>query len=302
MKKIAFLIVPLFLFFTFPAMAQEMYVGQVYANIQKSIHTYTNNLKLDFYTAKEAKDNKDRPLLLVVHGGGFSGGARDSDQEIQFSQTMATKGYAVASIDYALTRKGKPTAFGCDCPASEKIETFKSVTEDIQKAVQYLVRDDEFNFDDQKIVLVGSSAGAEAVLNTVYMTQHPDFKALNLKNKEFAAVVSFAGAVVDARYIQKGNATPAFLVHGTDDQLVPYATAAHHYCALGDAGFLPLDGSKTIAEHLKTLKAPYYLMTAEGGNHGWAGKGYNYADDIAGFINNVVIKKEMVQEEVNASE
>ncbi len=302
MKKPAFLIFSFLLFLTFPAVAQQMYVGQVYSNIEKTITNYTQGLKLDFYTAKEAKDNSDRPLLIVVHGGGFSGGTRDGGEETKFSQTMATKGYAVASIDYRLTRKGKPTAFDCDCPAPEKIETFEAATEDILKAVQFLAGSDEYHFDHQKIILVGSSAGAEAVLNTVYMTRQPDFNALNLKNKEFAAVVSFAGAVVDARYIQKDNATPAFLVHGTDDQLVPYATAAHHYCKLGDAGFLPLDGSKTIADRLKELKAPYYFMTAPGGDHGWSGKGYNYADAIAGFINSVVIKKEMVQKEVNASE
>lgn len=302
MKKAAYLVLPFFLFLAFPALAQEMYVGQMYSNIERNILTYSEDLKLDFYTAKEAKDNQERPLLLVVHGGGFSGGTRDGAGESKFSQTMATKGYAVASIDYRLTRKGEATGFGCDCPASEKIETFKAATEDILKAVAFLKGRNDYHFDPNKIILVGSSAGAEAVLNTAYMTAEPDFKSLNLKKKDFAAVVSFAGAVVDVRYIQESNAIPAFLVHGTDDKLVPYATAPHHYCKLDDAGFLPLDGSKTIAQHLKDLQASFYLMTAPGGNHDWAGLGYNYTEELAGFLNSVVMQNTVVQQEVNISE
>ena len=302
MKKIIYITFALILFSSFSITAQELYVGQVYSNIERNIVTYGDDLKLDFYTAKEAKENKERPLLLVVHGGGFTGGTRDGDEEIKFSQTMATKGYAVASIDYRLTRKDKPTGFGCDCPAQEKIATFKAAVEDILQAVSFLKTGEEYLFDPTKIILVGSSAGAEAVLQTVYMSAHPDFRSLNLKAKEFAAVVSFAGAVVDVRYIQEGNATPAFMVHGTADNLVPYATAVHHYCKLDDAGFLPLDGSKTIAQQLKELNASFYLMTAPEGDHGWAGKGYNYTDELAGFINTVVIKGEIVQQEVNIAE
>jgi len=287
-------------FSVFSLGAQQKYIGQVYADLVKSTHTYTDTLKLDFYTAAHNKDDSTRPLILLVHGGGFSGGKRDNPQETKFSETMASKGYAVASISYHLTRKGKPTGFGCDCPASEKMETFKQTTADILDAIHYLKSNSDFSFDHKKIILAGSSAGAEGILNTAYMAQHLDFKNLGDYPK-IAAVISFAGAVVDARYITSENAVPGFFIHGDADNLVPYSSAPHHFCPYLSAGFLPLDGDAFVAEKLKELDASYSLLTAPGGNHDWAGIGYKYTDKIAAFINAVVNEEQLIQNEENVA-
>ena len=286
----------LFLFSGILVHAQEKYVGQAYADLVKSTHTYSDTLQLDFYIAKANKEEATRPLIILVHGGGFSGGKRDNPQETAFSQTMAAKGYAVASISYNLTRAGKPTGFGCACPASEKMETFKQTTADILKAIAYLKSKPEFKFDADKIILAGSSAGAEGILNTAYMAFHPDFKDLGDYPK-VAAVISFAGAVVDARYITKDNAIPGFFIHGDADTLVPYDSKPHHFCATNTPGFLILDGDATIADKLQRLGASYTLLTAPGGNHDWAGIGYAYTDEIAAFINAVVNQEQLIQNE-----
>ncbi|WP_416445215.1 alpha/beta hydrolase [Leeuwenhoekiella sp. A16] len=283
----------LFFFISLSVFSQELYKGQVYDEITKSVHTYSDTLKLDFYTAKEAVENTDRPLLILVHGGGFTGGKRDNPLESEFCKTMATKGYAVASISYSLTRKGTATGFGCNCPADEKISTFKETTSDILKAIDYLKIAGDFNFAHDKIVLVGSSAGAEGVLNTAYLANYPGFK--DLPTMSIAAVVSFSGAVMDARYITPQNAVPAFLVHGEKDKLVPYATAAHHYCDPTDSGYLFLDGSSTIIKKLKDLNASYYFLSDPEGTHDWAGLGFRYTDAIAGFIFDVVVNGGKVQ-------
>ncbi|MEH6406235.1 MAG: alpha/beta hydrolase [Leeuwenhoekiella sp.] len=282
---------------SFSAFAQELYKGQVYDEITKSTFTYSDTLKLDFYTAKQAAENNDRSLIILVHGGGFEGGTRDNPQEVQFSTTMAAKGYAVASMSYTLTRKGTATGFGCSCPASEKIATFKETTSDILKAIDYLKIAGDFAFAHDKIVLLGSSAGAEGVLNTAYLANYPDFKDLAFQNLKIAAVVSFSGAMLDARYISANNAVPAFLIHGIKDNLVPYASAAHHYCSPSESGYLQLDGSSVIAEQLKKLNSSYVLLTDPEGTHDWAGIGYKYADEIAQFLSDVVINNEKVQTE-----
>ncbi|RXG18273.1 acetyl esterase/lipase [Leeuwenhoekiella aestuarii] len=287
-------------FSVFSLGAQQKYIGQVYADLVKSTHTYTDTLKLDFYTAQENKADVSRPLIILVHGGGFSGGKRDNPEETKFSETMASKGYAVASISYHLTRKGKPTGFGCDCPAAEKMETFKQTTADILDALRYLESNSDFSFDHNKIILAGSSAGAEGILNTAYMAQHPDFKNLGDYPK-IAAVISFAGAVVDARYITVENAIPGFFIHGDADNLVPYSSAPHHFCPYLSAGFLPLDGDAFIAAKLKELDASYSLLTAPGGNHDWAGIGYKYTDEIAAFINAVVNQTQLIQNAENVT-
>ncbi|PHR99008.1 MAG: lipase [Leeuwenhoekiella sp.] len=283
-------------FSVFSLRAQQKYEGQVYADLVKSTHTYTDTLKLDFYTATQNKNDNSRPLIVLVHGGGFSGGKRDNAQETEFSQTMAAKGYAVASISYHLTRKGKATGFGCDCQASEKLETFKQTTTDILDALGYLKSNPDFSFDPEKIILAGSSAGAEGILNTAYMAQHPDFKDLGNYPK-IAAVISLAGAVVDARYITSENAVPGFFIHGDADNLVPYSSDPHHFCPYESPGFLPLDGDAFIAAKLKELNASYTLLTAPGGNHDWAGLGYEYTIEIAGFLNAVVNEQQLMQHE-----
>lgn len=189
------------LFFTVQStFAQEQrYRDAIFPKIEKDVHTYSDTLKLDFYFAKE-DTTTDKPLLLLVHGGGFAGGKRDNVLEGNFSRDIAKRGYAVASISYRLTRKGK--SFGCDCPTKEKIATFLSASEDILRATQYLVdRANDLKFDKDTIILIGSSAGAEAVLNTIFMRFHHDFRTLPYGDLTFSGVISLAGAVLDIDYI-----------------------------------------------------------------------------------------------------
>lgn len=179
--------------------AQERYVTSIFTKISKVTYTYSDTLQLDFYASKTDTVAK-KPLLILVHGGGFGSGKRDNVLERTFSEMMAQKGYAVASISYRLTRKGK--SFSCDCPTDEKMETFLTVSEDVLMAKRYLVnKAAELNVDQNKIVLVGSSAGAEAVLNTAFMQYRYDFRKLPYDDIKFAGVISFAGAVLDADYI-----------------------------------------------------------------------------------------------------
>ncbi|WP_343486698.1 alpha/beta hydrolase [Allomuricauda sp. d1] len=275
------------LLFFVPALAQERYVDSLFADVGIQTFNYSDTLQLDVYSPKNDKIT-DRPLLLLVHGGGFAIGKRDNPLEKKFSTTLAKKGYVTASMSYRLTRKGK--SFSCDCPADEKLETFKLVTEDVLNATNYLIKNaTSIKFNPDKIILVGSSAGAEAVLNTVYMRYHRDFRQLPYGEPYFAGVVSFAGAVLNVEYITKKNAVPALLFHGAKDRLVPFGTAPHHFCDDSTPGFLPLDGSKTIAEKLTELNVPFQLYHDPKGNHDWANIAYDYTDEVAHFVKAIIL-------------
>src|SRR5690606_8778561 len=137
----------------------------IFEKVQQQTYTYADTLKLDFYDAKEDLLDK-RPLLVVVHGGGFSVGQRDNPTEVKFSEAMAKKGYTVASVSYRLTRKGKATGLGCDCPVEDKVETIKMSGEDILKSLHCLKkRNDICKIDFNRVIVIGSSGGAEAVVN-----------------------------------------------------------------------------------------------------------------------------------------
>ncbi|MEM1339771.1 MAG: alpha/beta hydrolase fold domain-containing protein [Bacteroidota bacterium] len=279
---------------------QERYKDSLFSTIKVSTYTYADTLQLDFYSST-TDTIQNRPLLLLVHGGGFAFGKKDNPLEKAFCTQMAYKGYAVASMSYRLTRKGK--SFGCDCPANQKITTFKTATEDVVAAVNYLAnRKNELKIDPGKIILVGSSAGAEAVLNTVFMPYHHDFKDISFPKEKFAGVIAFAGAVLDTDYITKETRIPALLYHGKKDKLVPFKTAPHHYCDTNAEGYLILSGSYAIAKKLAVLNTSYVFMFDTEGNHDWANLPYTRTDEISAFITDIVLEGRFTQSKIQIAQ
>lgn len=274
---------------------ENRYTKPIFENVQQQTYTYADTLKLDFYDVEEDPLDK-RPLLVVVHGGGFSVGQRDNPTEVKFSKTMAKMGYTVASISYRLTRKGKETGFGCDCPTQEKLETIKMSGEDVLKALHFLKEKNElFKIDFDRVILIGSSAGAEAVVNLAYMRGSDLYKDLPYGELKFAGVVSFAGALLELESLTSENAVPTMFFHGIKDRLVPYDVAAHHYCEKDAPGYLKLYGSKAMADKLKELKVSYDLGIDPNGTHQWAGIPFSRTDTIASFIHEAVIEQQFIQ-------
>lgn len=253
--------------------------------------TNKKELKIDFYSSNTEKEK--RPLLLYVHGGGFSGGARNENFIQQFALEMVKKGFAVASISYRLTMKA--FGFGCNTKADLKIKAFNSASKDISLATNYIINhEDTFNIDQNKIILIGSSAGAEAILNLVYVYKNQILP----KSFRYAGVIAMAGAITSLEHISNQNAIPTQLFHGVKDKLVPYKTAPHHYCTKKSKGYLILHGSKAIANKLKALELPYYLYTIEDGNHSWNAKPmYLKRKEILFFIEEMVLngKKDAIE-------
>ena len=246
-------------------MAQTVYKDAIYDSVVKTTHEYTitdgKSLKLDFYTAQQTV-NSQRPLLVYVHGGGFAFGNRYSKGIENFANSYAKKGYAVASVSYRLQMKGK--GFGCDIPKKEKIQVFEDASEDVSKAINYILKNNnQFNINKEKVVLSGTSAGAEAILHLAYVY---DDKILP-NDFKYAGIVSYMGALIDDKKITQKTAIPSLLMHGIKDPLVPYNVAAHHYCKKGTKGDLKLYGSRAIADRLKSLGKGYYLYSDEEKGH-----------------------------------
>ena len=121
----------------------------------------SDTLRMDVYSPSNLDNNDSLPVLLWMHGGGFSGGSRDNGDEVKLAKYAANHGYIGISISYRLTRKGSETGFGCDCPAKDKIETFRNATIDFLDAAQYLIdHNRELKANVNQIIAGGSSAGA----------------------------------------------------------------------------------------------------------------------------------------------
>ena len=274
--------------------AQERYKDEITdsARVETYTYAYKDGKSLDLDVYFPMNDNQtNRPLIFYVHGGGFSGGKRNDPGIQVFCKKLAKHGYVVSSITYRLTRQGTSTEFGCDCPAVDKLNTFNKAVEDLQDATFFMIKNREkMGIDPQRIILSGSSAGAETVLNTAY--QPPYCYGLDSGPVSYAGVISMAGAIPDTSRIFKESAVPSLLFHGTCDNLVPYATAPHRHCTKDQAGYLVIHGGYTIAEKLKKLGTPYWLYTYCNASHEIAGKPMtaNF-NEIIDFCYSYVIEK-----------
>lgn len=236
--------------------------------VSQLVYDYSNgdSLYLNYY-APIGPEDLETPLLIYVHGGGFAGGSPNADAYREFGMYMAHEGIAVANISYRLTAKGK--GFSCKRPASEKIQTFQGAVNDIRRATQALLnQQDRYHFCDQMVILAGSSAGAEAVLHAAFAPPAADAPSLP-EGFRYAGIISMAGAVVDTNLITSENAVPILLFHGEADKVVPFGHASHHFCDSTAVGYLPLFGSRTITERYWNLEAPYVVLSQPGGGHEW---------------------------------
>lgn len=239
-----------------------------YAQEFKTVTYFANDtlkLEMDIFIPK-TKSKEKLPLLVHVHGGGFSGGERSNDHI--FTKQAAAQGFVAANITYTLYMKGKN--FSCDGILPEKIKAIQIAANQMQQAVIYFLKNQEtYNIDPKKVFISGSSAGAETVLHAafwdkkmmkIYLGQLPaDFK--------YAGIVSGSGAIMDINLITPKNMVPVMFFHGSCDTTVPYATAAHHYCEPGTSGWLMLFGSYSIYNHIISLKGNTKLVTFCGGGH-----------------------------------
>ncbi|WP_262888346.1 alpha/beta hydrolase [Draconibacterium mangrovi] len=213
-----------------------------------------------------ASDNEtNRVVLLYLHGGGFSGGIKDSPEIVAFCNKIAQHGYVAVSVNYRLIRKGTQSGFGCDCPVTEKLAAIDTAVYDLRSAVHFLeVNKDKLGIDPRKIILAGSSAGAETALCEVFNT--PKYTTDQAPFK-YAGVIGMAGAISDVSKLTSKTSIPALLFHGTCDQLVPYGSEPHRYCEKESAGYMIMNGSRTIADKLEKLEKPFCLYTFCGEDH-----------------------------------
>lgn len=267
--------------------------------------TYFQNdtLKLDLDLFLPEKVSSDKlPLFLYVHGGGFSGGERQSGYDL--CRYLSKNGFATATLTYTLYAKGKK--FSCDGILSEKIKAFQYAVNDLWLATSFFIKNSaKYNIDVSKIFIAGSSAGAETVLHAAFW----DFKTMNLYNSnslpenfKYAGLISGAGAIMDLNLITEKKLIPMLFFHGNGDGTVPYGTAAHHYCKTSSSGWLMLFGSYSIYNRIVEMDGSVSLYTFCGGGHEYSG--YLFEKEqrpILDFLNNASVGKKFQNHEIIAT-
>ncbi|WP_373549847.1 alpha/beta hydrolase [Haliscomenobacter sp.] len=259
-------------------------------DLQKMTHPYAEKngqlLELDVYQLATEVERKDRLAVLYFHGGGFSEGSRSEIRYVQFAEKLARLGLVAIPCSYHLSMRGR--SMSCDQQQSIKIAAFRSAAEDVWSATRFVLEHAEaWGIHPERIILAGSSAGAEAIVNAAYWKEGE----LGLEQRglpagfRYAGLLVMAGALLDINWITAENALPSLLFHGESDPLVPYGAASHHLCKPDQPGYLPLFGAGAIAQRLKALNKPYMLVSGTEGGHGWADKPmFEHLDAIADFM------------------
>jgi acetyl esterase/lipase len=113
---------------------------------------------LDFW---QAKSDKPTPLVLVIHGGGWSGGSKERVSRFADVQALLDAGISVAAINYRLMAHAK-----------DVVPPVKAPMHDSARALQFLrSKAKEWNIDPARVAAAGGSAGA---CTSLWLAYHDD--------------------------------------------------------------------------------------------------------------------------------
>jgi acetyl esterase/lipase len=251
------------LFVTSSALAQTLYLdeqfgfsltsGVIFASKPAGDPATNMDLRLELYEPSGAGVPTNRPVVVAIHGGGFTGGNRFSATQIGTCERMAMRGWTCISIDYRLTGDIPVVA-----PAYETMEALVSGTdpvlgaaiaaacEDTVAALEWLIANEvTLDIDTTRIGLAGYSAGGALTQFVPYLL---DDTGVTLPVMPLA-VFNLAGSFDPLFQIVSPGDPAAILVHGDLDTVVD-----------------PL-GSIAMAGQLQAAGVPYELHILPGKTH-----------------------------------
>ncbi|WP_210478934.1 alpha/beta hydrolase [Naasia sp. SYSU D00948] len=222
-------------------------------------------LALDAYLPGEPVD-VPVPAVVVVHGGGFTGGSRTGPDAAPIAALLARSGYAAFTIDY----RKLPGAI------------YPAALEDLQEAVRWLREPgqaERFGIDAARIGAFGGSAGAILVSEAGTAGKGPLDEDARLRAVvELSGVLDFTQAAITpdlgAEEVRLGLAylgctdpadCPAALqasaLYAVDPTDPPF------YLAHSEDEYLPEQSAIAMAQALETVGVPVELDLRPGAAH-----------------------------------
>jgi len=248
---------------------------RIYKNITYlTVNNY--NLKLDIY---QSLASKPQPTVIFIHGGGWVD--RPREVEVFFLLPYLKMGFSVVNVGYRLAAQSLAPAAVSDCRC----------------ALGWVMKNaQQYNFDVEKIIVSGFSAGGHLAMMTGMLSAAAGFDSYCAGDEELkvAAIVNWYG-ITDVKDLLQGEnirdyalewmgnqsdrleiaervspinyvhsqLPPIFTVHGDADLSVPYNHAVKFH------------------EALDRVNIPNQLLTIPGGGHG----GFSYSENLKIYEN-----------------
>lgn len=198
-------------------------------------------MAFDVYIPEPSQEQ--RPLVMLIHGGGFENGDKEQPFYVAMSREIARNGYPAVCLNYTLSNPAV-------CPASKALET---AVGDISAAIGYIQRHSDLKTLAQNgIVLLGDSAGGAIVvkLSLDYGKAVGIVGCVDLWGgmRSESASTPWGGEVYSGA-IDPSRAPVFLLLHGTADSIAGY------------------DVSLCLKEKLDRQAVPNVLLPLEGAEH-----------------------------------
>src|SRR5262245_34558265 len=240
--------------------------------------------KLDLYMPAKVDQGQRFPGIVIIHGGGWTGGTKRGAREQNIGTNLVKNGYVCVSIDYLLASQDKPT--------------WPQNLHDCKTSVRWLrANAEKYHVDPDHIGVIGGSAGGHLALMVglakpeagldpkgPYGTFSCQVQAvvdlygpadLVHRGRDY---VMLPGTLADKRdlykqaspvtHVRKGN-PPVLILHGTKDATVP------------------VEQSQRMAEALKQAGVEHELILVEGAPHSFhlQPKEQDLRPAVIGFFN-----------------
>jgi acetyl esterase/lipase len=211
----------------------ETISGVVYGSAQVNApEADASQLLLDLYRPA-SRSRARRPIVVIIHGGGFTHLSRADPGVVRVAGSLAALGVVVASIDYRVAGQEpvpseRVAPLVAALPAGPLSSAVAVAVDDALTAIDYLrAHAKELRIDMHRLGLVGSSAGAITADHVAYVLD--DY---HIERPKIRFVASLWGGILvpspegpgtdPADQLEHGEA-PLFAVHGDADTTVPVA-------------------------------------------------------------------------------
>jgi para-nitrobenzyl esterase len=233
-------------------LASDLVYGQGYVADATSETGYAlEDLYFDLLEPTDVTPS-NRPAVLVIHGGSFTGGSKTHENLVILADSLAAQGYVCFLIDYRVDGDEPPeTDWELDVNVKKALgflPTARSVRAafvDAKTAMRHIRANSQtYGVDPNRIAAWGESAGAFAAL-AAGITESRDFEddgpAYPVPQVNNPGVDSAPNAIIDCwggAFFPDDefdpNDPPVMIFHGTFDgtvPFIPFATTVQSACA-----------------------------------------------------------------------